>query len=104
MTQLSRQWGERLAPYEDPRPTLTDELYEWVLSERGPGTQSAEEVAAALREVIELDSPPLAVQSGPAARAYAARALRDPTRSAEVAAMVTAFAVPERRASESNRG
>jgi NAD(P)-dependent dehydrogenase (short-subunit alcohol dehydrogenase family) len=104
MTELSRQWGQRLAPDEDPRPTLTDELYEWVLSERGPGTQSAKEVATALREVIESDSPPLAAQSGPAARAYAASALRDPKRSEEVAAMVNAFAAPQRRASESDRG
>jgi NAD(P)-dependent dehydrogenase (short-subunit alcohol dehydrogenase family) len=91
MTELSRQWGKRLTGDKDPRPTLTDELYEWVLSDEGPGTQSAQEVATALREVIELDSPPLAAQSGPAARSYAAAALRDPTRATERAAMVTAF-------------
>ncbi|HZO76419.1 MAG TPA: SDR family oxidoreductase [Solirubrobacteraceae bacterium] len=91
MTELSRQWGERLTGDEDPRPTLTDELYEWVLADQGPGTQSAQEVATALREVVELDSPPLAAQSGPGARSYAAAALRDPTRATERAAMVTAF-------------
>jgi hypothetical protein len=92
MTELSRQWGRRLAADEDSRPTLTDELYEWVLAERGPGTQPPEEVATALRELLELDSPPFAAQSGPAAKSYAARALRDSTRAAEVAAMLTAFA------------
>lgn len=98
MTELSRQWGQRLAPDDDPRPTLTDELYEWVGAQRGPGTQSPDEVATALREVIELDSPPPAAQSGPAARAYAANALRDPARAVELAAMVNAFAAPQRQA------
>jgi NAD(P)-dependent dehydrogenase (short-subunit alcohol dehydrogenase family) len=31
MTELSREWGDRLPARRDPRPSLSDELYAWVL-------------------------------------------------------------------------
>jgi NAD(P)-dependent dehydrogenase (short-subunit alcohol dehydrogenase family) len=46
-TELSREWGGRLAEQEDPRPSLSDELYAWVLGDRAPDMQSSEEVAVA---------------------------------------------------------
>ncbi len=91
MTSLSREWGQRLTPEEDPRPTLSDELYQWVLSGGGPAPQTAEEVADALCELIDSDSSTLARQSGPAAHAYTAQALRDPAREQELTALLTAF-------------
>src|ERR1700733_12499258 len=44
MTSLSREWGSRLGADEDPRPSLSDELYKWVLGGDGPDPQSAAEV------------------------------------------------------------
>lgn len=92
MTDLSREWGGRLSTSEDPRPTLGDELYEWVGGEEGPTPQSPAEVAAALCEVIRSGGPDLACQSGPAAEAYVAEALRDVTRDGELARLREAFA------------
>jgi hypothetical protein len=83
MTELEREWGERTPPGGDPRPTISDELYAWVGS-GGPQPQQPDETAAALAELVEADDPPLAVQSSDAAREYAARALRDPGRDAEL--------------------
>jgi NAD(P)-dependent dehydrogenase (short-subunit alcohol dehydrogenase family) len=94
MTNLSREWGNRLVGDEDPRPGLSDELYEWVLGDDGPEGQSAEQVADALCRLVDAESPELARQSGPAAQAYVAAALRDPTREAELAALRAAFAKP----------
>jgi hypothetical protein len=88
---LSREWGERLNADEDPRPTLSDELYQWVLDGGGPASQSAEEVADALCRLVELESPSLAQQSGAAAHAYTAEALLDPTRERELTALLAAF-------------
>jgi NAD(P)-dependent dehydrogenase (short-subunit alcohol dehydrogenase family) len=92
MTDLSREWGARLKGEDDPRPSLSDELYEWVLGGEGPKPQPAGEVAEALCRLIESEAPTLAEQSGPAARAYAEAALRDPTRASELAPLVAAFA------------
>jgi NAD(P)-dependent dehydrogenase (short-subunit alcohol dehydrogenase family) len=92
MTELSRKWGERLKGDQDPRPRLSDELYDWVLKGGGPAAQSADEVAGALCELVSSDAPALAEQSGPAARSYAAVALRDPTRQNELAPLLAAFA------------
>lgn len=92
MTALSREWGQRLSAEEDPRPTLSDELYDWVGSDQCPAAQSPEEVAASLCEVVESDSADLARQSGPAAEAYVSAALRDVTRDTELACMRSAFA------------
>ena len=94
MTDLSREWGHRLSKDEDPRPGLSDELYAWVLGDDGPDPQSAQQVADALCQLVDSESPELACQSGPAAQAYVAAALRDPTREAELAALKVAFAKP----------
>ena len=91
MTSLSREWGERLAGDKDPRPTLSDELYQWVLNGGAPAPQSAEEVADALCQLIDSASPTLAQQSGPAAGTYTAQALRDPTRERELTSLLAAF-------------
>jgi NAD(P)-dependent dehydrogenase (short-subunit alcohol dehydrogenase family) len=93
MTDLSREWGERLKGEDDPRPGLSDELYQWVLSGAGPEPQSADEVAEALCAIVESDAPPLAEQSGTASRAYVAGALADPTRQRELAPLLEAFAL-----------
>jgi retinol dehydrogenase 8 len=90
-TDLSRQWGQRVTGDQDPRPTLTDELYQWV-AEHGPGLQSPTEVAAALQQLVESDAPPLAGQSGPESESYVAAALRDPTRMSELRGLLEAFA------------
>jgi NAD(P)-dependent dehydrogenase (short-subunit alcohol dehydrogenase family) len=92
MTELSREWGKRLPASEDPRPTLGDELYEWVLGDQGPAPQPPAEVAAALCEVVRSGGPDLACQSGPAAEAYVAETLRDVTRDGELARLREAFA------------
>jgi NAD(P)-dependent dehydrogenase (short-subunit alcohol dehydrogenase family) len=92
MTELSREYGTRLADGDDPRPSLSDELYEWVLGGNGPEPQSADDVAAVLCRLVDSEPPGLAEQSGPAARAYAAAALRDPTRETELAPLLAAFA------------
>jgi NAD(P)-dependent dehydrogenase (short-subunit alcohol dehydrogenase family) len=91
MTELSREWGDRLSGPEDPRPALSDELYDWVLGGEGPAAQSAADVAAALVEIIEAPAPGLAAQSGPAAEQYVAGALREPTREQELAELLAAF-------------
>jgi len=92
MTSLSREWGSRLSADEDPRPSLSDELYRWVLAGDGPEPQSAAEVAHALCELVKSESAGLAEQSGEAARAYVAGALRDPSRERELALLLSAFA------------
>ncbi len=90
MTDLSREWGDRLKD-RDPRPRLSDELYDWVLGGHGPEPQPAAEVAAALARLVVTPAPELAAQSGPAARAYVAAALRDPTRMRELAPLLASF-------------
>jgi NAD(P)-dependent dehydrogenase (short-subunit alcohol dehydrogenase family) len=87
MTELERVWGDRTPPGGDPRPNLGDELYAWV-AESGPAAQEPDEAAAALANLVAADDPALAEQSGPASHAYAAGALRDPSRSAEFAALL----------------
>jgi hypothetical protein len=92
MTELSREWGDRLEGPDDPRPGLNDELYAWVLGGAGPEAQPPEQVAEALCDLVESEAPPLAWQSGPAARGYAVRALHDPTRANELEPLLEAFA------------
>ncbi len=92
MTALEREWGHRLEGEDDPRPTLSDELYNWILEGDGPDGQPPEEAGAVLCELI--NSPPagLAEQSGSAARAYVEAGLRDPTRAQELNALLAGFA------------
>jgi NAD(P)-dependent dehydrogenase (short-subunit alcohol dehydrogenase family) len=92
MTELSREWGTRLQGAGDPRPGLSEELYQWVLGSDGPAPQSPLQVAEALRRVVEQEPAGIAQQSGDAARAYAAAALRDPTRERELSPLLAAFA------------
>jgi NAD(P)-dependent dehydrogenase (short-subunit alcohol dehydrogenase family) len=87
MTELQRVWGDRVPDGGDPRPNLSDELYAWV-SSAGPTPQQPDEAAAALADLVTADNPPPASQSGPASQAYVAGALRDPSRSAELAALL----------------
>jgi len=89
MTELERVWGDRIPEGGDPRPSLSDDLYAWV-GTSGPAPQAPAEVAAALAELVAADSPTLAAQSGPASSAYAAAALRDPSRSAELSGLLAA--------------
>ena len=89
MTELERVWGDRIPAGGDPRPHLSDELYEWV-SAAGPTAQQPSEAAVALADLVARADPPLATSSGAASLAYAARALRDPTRSAEFAELLSA--------------
>jgi NAD(P)-dependent dehydrogenase (short-subunit alcohol dehydrogenase family) len=89
MTELERVWGDRIPEGGDPRPSLSEDLYAWV-GTSGPAPQAPAEVAAALAELVTADSPTLAAQSGPASRAYAAAALRDPSRSAELSGLLAA--------------
>jgi len=89
MTELERVWGDRIPDGGDPRPSLSEDLYAWV-GASGPAPQTPAEVAAALAELVNADSPTLAAQSGPASRAYAAAALRDPSRSAELSGLLAA--------------
>ena len=88
MTELEREWGSRLADGEDPRPTLSDELYAWVLGDESPKPQSQAEVGDDIRRLIESDSPGLAEQSGEASRGYVAAALQrsEPRERARAAA------------------
>lgn len=90
MTELERVWGDRVPPGGDPRPTLSDDLYAWV-GGAGPAPQQPDQAAASLAALIEHPDPPLAAQSGEASRAYAAGALRDPSRQAELAALMSAI-------------
>jgi hypothetical protein len=92
MTELEREWGARLSAADDPRPSLSDELYEWVGGEEAPAAQSPAEVGAALCEVVRSGGPDLACQSGPAAEVYVAESLRDVTRDREFAGLRAAFA------------
>jgi NAD(P)-dependent dehydrogenase (short-subunit alcohol dehydrogenase family) len=89
MTELERVWGDRIPEGGDPRPSLSEDLYAWV-GTSGPAPQTPAEVAAALAELVAADSPTLAAQSGPASNAYAAAALRDPSRSAELSGLLAA--------------
>jgi NAD(P)-dependent dehydrogenase (short-subunit alcohol dehydrogenase family) len=91
MTELSRQWGDRLSADQDPAPDLNDRLYRWVAGPDAPAIQAPVEVAAALRDFLESEPSGLAHQSGPAARAYVAAALRDPTRAEELASLLAEF-------------
>jgi NAD(P)-dependent dehydrogenase (short-subunit alcohol dehydrogenase family) len=91
MTELSREWGDRLPADEDPRPTLSEELYDWIGRGDGPAPQSPAEVADALCEIIQTGSPSLAQQSGQASRTYVEAALRDHTRDVELAALLNQF-------------
>jgi NAD(P)-dependent dehydrogenase (short-subunit alcohol dehydrogenase family) len=79
-TELSRQWSR---PEDDPRPGLIDELYGWIGSQPGIQMESSAAVGAAIATVIEGDDPPPAAQTSPAATAWVARALRDPSRRSE---------------------
>jgi NAD(P)-dependent dehydrogenase (short-subunit alcohol dehydrogenase family) len=88
-TDLERVWGDRVPDGGDPRPSLSEDLYAWV-GTSGPAPQAPGEAAAALAELVTAASPALAAQSGPASRAYAAAALRDPSRSAELSGLVGA--------------
>jgi NAD(P)-dependent dehydrogenase (short-subunit alcohol dehydrogenase family) len=87
MTELERVWGDRVPDGGDPRPSLSDELYAWV-QQAGPTPQQPDEVADALAAVLGSDAPPLAIQSGPASRSYAAAALHDPERGAELGSLL----------------
>jgi NAD(P)-dependent dehydrogenase (short-subunit alcohol dehydrogenase family) len=91
MTELERQWGDRLTGDDDPRPGLSDELYEWVLNGPGPQPQSPANVAEALVELVESDAQPLAFQTGSSAREYVAGALTDPSRMTELEPLLRAF-------------
>ncbi len=88
MTELERVWGDRVPAGGDPRPHLSDELYEWV-SNAAPTAQQPGEAAVALADLVTGADPPLAAPSGAASLEYAARALRDPTRSAELTELVS---------------
>jgi hypothetical protein len=93
MTELERVWGDRVPPGGDPRPTLSDELYAWVAA-GGPAPQQPDEAAASLAALVADPDAPLAAQSSEASRAYAAAALRDPSRQAELAALLEALTPP----------
>jgi short chain dehydrogenase len=92
MTELEREWGNRLPDTEDPRPALSDELYAWVISDAAPTPQSPDDVAGDVCRLVGSQSPGLAEQSGDASHAYVAGALRDPTRRSELEALLEAFA------------
>jgi NAD(P)-dependent dehydrogenase (short-subunit alcohol dehydrogenase family) len=104
MTELEREWGNRLVKGEDPRATLSDELYAWVLSDESPSPQSPAEVGEDICRLIESASPGLAEQSGVASREYVAAALRDPTRVAELTPLLEAFARTRTNAAEASPG
>lgn len=92
MTELERVWGDRVPPGGDPRPALSDELYAWVGS-RGPAPQQPDEAAEALAAIVAAGaSARLAEQSGDPSRAYAAAAYRDPSRQAELDALLASLA------------
>jgi NAD(P)-dependent dehydrogenase (short-subunit alcohol dehydrogenase family) len=88
-TDLERVWGDRIPEGGDPRPSLSEDLYAWV-GTSGPAPQAPDEAASALAELVSADSPALAAQSGPASHAYAAAALRDPSRTAEFSGLLAA--------------
>jgi NAD(P)-dependent dehydrogenase (short-subunit alcohol dehydrogenase family) len=91
MTDLSREWGDRLSSEDDPLPTLSDDLYNWVAGGDAPASQSPAEVGQALGQFIDAEPAGLAQQSGPAAEAYVSQALQDPTREAELASLLAAM-------------
>jgi NAD(P)-dependent dehydrogenase (short-subunit alcohol dehydrogenase family) len=93
MTDLERVWGDRIPPGGDPRPHLSDELYAYV-SAAAPTAQQPGEAAVALADVVASADPPPAAPSGKASFAYAARALRDPTRSAEITELLSVIDTP----------
>jgi NAD(P)-dependent dehydrogenase (short-subunit alcohol dehydrogenase family) len=88
LTELERVWGDRIPAGGDPRPHLSDELYEWV-STAAPTAQQPGEAAVALADLITRADPPLAATSGAASLAYVARTLRDPTRSGELTELLS---------------
>jgi NAD(P)-dependent dehydrogenase (short-subunit alcohol dehydrogenase family) len=104
MTELEREWGDRLPKGEDPRPTLSDELYAWVLGDESPTPQSPADVGEDIRRLIESESSGLAEQSGDASRGYVAAALRDPTRMTELTPLLEAFARTRANAAEASPG
>jgi NAD(P)-dependent dehydrogenase (short-subunit alcohol dehydrogenase family) len=79
-TQLSRQWAR---PEIDPRPRLIEELYEWIGAHPGVRMERPGDVGAAIATLIEGADPPPATQTSPAATAWVARALQDPSRRSE---------------------
>lgn len=91
MTNLEREWGDRLPAEADPLPDLSDRLYQWVLGGHGPAAQEPAEVAVALCDLIDSPSPPLSAQSSTAATDYVGTALRDPSRASELKALAEAF-------------
>jgi NAD(P)-dependent dehydrogenase (short-subunit alcohol dehydrogenase family) len=92
MTNLSREWGDRLGGEQDPQPSLSDDLYAWVAGPDAPTPQSPAEVGDDLAAFLDADEPSgLASQSGRAAHEYVAAALHDPTRANELAALLAAF-------------
>ncbi len=93
MTDLERVWGDRIPPGGDPRPRLSDELYAYV-STAAPTAQQPGEAAVALADVVASADPPPAAPSGKASLAYVARALRDPTRSAEITELLSVIDAP----------
>jgi NAD(P)-dependent dehydrogenase (short-subunit alcohol dehydrogenase family) len=99
-TDLSRAWGDRLSPEDDPRPELVEQLYSWVLSDAAPSVQTPDIVAEELADVVASEHPALATQSGLASQAYVAAAFRDPSREVELQAMLQAFAHPSRPAGQ----
>lgn len=94
MTELERVWGDRVPPGGDPRPTLSDELYAWI-GATGPTPQQPAEAAASLAALIASEDAPLAQGSSEASRAYAAAALRDPSRQAELASLLEGLRPPD---------
>lgn len=83
MTELRREWGDRVPPGGDPRPTISDELYAWVgaagptppTARRGRGgtCRSGRVRGAAARGPIE-----------PRRAGVRGGGLRDPSRSTEL--------------------
>jgi NAD(P)-dependent dehydrogenase (short-subunit alcohol dehydrogenase family) len=92
VTDLSREWGDRLRTEDDPRPRLVDDLYRWVQSDEAPAAQLPAAVAEALADLIAAGRRPLAAQSGPAGERYVAEAVRDPSREDELRRMLRMFA------------
>lgn len=93
-TELERRYGERTPPGGDPRPDLTDALYAWIGEGDGPSAESPDLVAQAICGLAADDDPPLALQTSDDARAYVARALRDPAGRSELDAVARAFRAP----------
>lgn len=90
-TELHREWGDRVAEGGDPRPTMSDELYSWVVDGDAPAVETPEGVAAAIVALVTEAAPPVGRQTASTSRAYAAETLRDPGRMAELERMLRAF-------------